>query len=159
MGNILDDMLHHKGQPENSYPDSEKGKRFANHIIDMVAYYILAIIVGILSVAFTDTAAYNENNFLVDLVLPILVLLSYYTGMEAMFDGKTIGKYLTGTRAIRLDGEPMDFKTAFVRSILRLVPFEAFSFLGPGRGWHDQWSDTRVVDERHLWKTHSRGGY
>lgn len=29
----------------------------------------------------------------------------------------------------------------------RMVPFEAFSFLGE-RGWHDSWSGTQVVEVR-----------
>jgi hypothetical protein len=30
----------------------------------------------------------------------------------------------------------------------RFVPFKHFSFLGSGHGWHDRWSDTRVVRTR-----------
>jgi hypothetical protein len=33
------------------------------------------------------------------------------------------------------------------RSLIRLIPFEPFSFLFRKQaiGWHDKWSDTRVV--------------
>ncbi|CAN0592803.1 unnamed protein product, partial [Laminaria digitata] len=32
------------------------------------------------------------------------------------------------------------------RTAARFVPFEAFSFLGgDATGWHDRWSNTRVV--------------
>jgi len=35
------------------------------------------------------------------------------------------------------------------RSLSRLVPFDAFSFLGNyARGWHDKWSNTWVIDEK-----------
>jgi hypothetical protein len=33
----------------------------------------------------------------------------------------------------------------FIRNISRLVPFDILSFLGEN-GWHDSWSDTRVVN-------------
>ena len=34
-----------------------------------------------------------------------------------------------------------------LRSLSRLVPFEAFSCLGD-RGWHDRWTQTFVVDKQ-----------
>ena len=37
-------------------------------------------------------------------------------------------------------------KDFLIRNISRLVPFEAFSFLIGNDGWHDSWSDTRVVN-------------
>ncbi len=38
-----------------------------------------------------------------------------------------------------------------IRSFSRLIPFEAFSFLGtPCRGWHDSISKNYVVDNKKL---------
>ena len=61
----------------------------------------------------------------------------------------TIGKYITGTRVVDLNGDAPDIEQYVKRSFSRIVPFEALSFFGstPG-GWHDRWSDTLVIDER-----------
>lgn len=66
--------------------------------------------------------------------------------MEYFTKGRTIGKYITGTRVIRTDGQNPTFEEYLIRNISRLVPFDAFSFLGGGNGWHDSWSDTRVIN-------------
>ncbi|RYY94423.1 MAG: RDD family protein [Chitinophagaceae bacterium] len=80
--------------------------------------------------------------------LTISLFLAIYLGLqEALLGGKTIGKYLTRTRAVRLDGSPISAETAFSRSIIRVVPFEQFSILIMGRPWHDSWSKTIVIDE------------
>lgn len=68
--------------------------------------------------------------------------------MEGAFNGKTIGKYLTKTRALREDGSPLGWDKAFVRSLCRLIPFEGFSYLGSNLlGWHDTISKTMVVED------------
>jgi len=54
---------------------------------------------------------------------------------------------LTGTRAVTLDNQRMDFSTTFIRSCSRAIPFEAFSFLGDN-GWHDSLSGTKVIEDK-----------
>lgn len=54
---------------------------------------------------------------------------------------------LLKTKVINEAGEAPDFKEALLRSLCRLIPFDAFSFLGSdGRGWHDSITNTYVVD-------------
>jgi uncharacterized RDD family membrane protein YckC len=67
--------------------------------------------------------------------------------MEGSAKGKTLGKLITGTRALKMDGGNLTWKVAFMRSLCRIVPFEAFSAFG-GNPWHDRWTDTIVVKER-----------
>jgi len=72
----------------------------------------------------------------------------YYSLLETFLKGKSIGKFVTQTRAVREDGSELDFRTALIRSLCRVVPFEPFSFLGDSNsGWHDNWSKTMVIDE------------
>jgi uncharacterized RDD family membrane protein YckC len=71
----------------------------------------------------------------------------YYTFMESTL-GRSLGKLITGTKVINLEGKRPKPLTILGRSFARLVPFEPFSFFGNERGWHDRWSDTRVVDMR-----------
>ncbi|QDW27454.1 RDD family protein [Pedobacter sp. KBS0701] len=120
------------------------------YIIDTIVFYIvsfgLGIVIGIL-----------KPNLLVgvdDLSLRLVLLLFYGIVMfmtEAMSNGRSIGKLITGTRAVNVDGTDMSFQKAFVRNIVRAIPFNALSALGtPSIPWHDRWSDTMVVDEKKL---------
>jgi uncharacterized RDD family membrane protein YckC len=70
----------------------------------------------------------------------------YHTLFEWSLNA-TPGKYLTGSRVVENDAEPLSIEIIFKRSIYRLVPFEALSYLGKYNGWHDQWSNTDVVKE------------
>jgi uncharacterized RDD family membrane protein YckC len=121
-----------------------RGRRFANMLIDTIAIYILAFIVGIFLVVFnapilSDPSPINNYAF------GIMLWLLYYVPSEALF-GRTIGKLITGTRVIMADGSPPNVLNVIGRSFARLVPFEAFSFFGAEViGWHDRWSSTRVV--------------
>ncbi|MHA4808989.1 RDD family protein [Flavitalea flava] len=72
----------------------------------------------------------------------------YYSLAEAVFNGKTLGKLVTQTRAVQEDGSPITTSMAFIRGFSRLIPFEAISALGsPPHPWHDKWSRTFVVNE------------
>jgi len=65
---------------------------------------------------------------------------------EKAFKGRTLGKVISGTRAIRNDGGELTLKDALLRSLSRLVPFEVFS--GFGTPWHDSWTNTQVIKAR-----------
>ena len=80
-------------------------------------------------------------------IVGIFNYIIYYTICEKAFRGYTLGKLLSGTRAIRNDGAELTFKDAILRSLSRIVPFEVLSALA-GRPWHDSWTDTTVVKTR-----------
>jgi uncharacterized RDD family membrane protein YckC len=87
-----------------------------------------------------------------NIVLNWLIILSssflYYFILESM-NGKTIGKYLTKTRVIYMDGSTPTNVTIAKRALCRFIPFDAFSFLSSYPiGWHDKYSDTLVIDEK-----------
>lgn len=71
------------------------------------------------------------------------VWFAYYIGFE-IAAGKTLGKFITKTRVIRVDGGRPSAAQIIGRTFARLVPFEPFSFLVRGN-WHDAWSGTCVV--------------
>ncbi|MBL7864965.1 MAG: RDD family protein [Cyclobacteriaceae bacterium] len=129
------------------------GKRFANLIIDIIAYYIvvfiLSFVIGFI-MAFVapeilDSIAEGETSFEV-YAFAYLVYFLYYFLMENTF-GRTLGKLVTGTRVVDLHGNKPTSGAIFRRTISRFVPFEQFSFLGSTpTGWHDRWTDTLVVD-------------
>ena len=65
-----------------------------------------------------------------------------------------MGKWITGTRVVDERGDPPSWRQACLRSLARLIPFEAFSVLfsedGMARGWHDSLPRTRVVIRRSM---------
>lgn len=142
-----------------NYTDASTGQRFLNLIIDNVFMqyglsYLTGIMVGyVLVTFFPETASRlfgNENGFAAiasGYLIVTINYLVYYTFCEKVFKGYTVGKLITGTRAIRLDGGELTVKDAFLRSASRLVPFEAFSALG-GAPWHDTWTKTMVIKSR-----------
>jgi uncharacterized RDD family membrane protein YckC len=75
-----------------------------------------------------------------------LVSFIYYFLWEKLSNGRTIGKYVTNTRVISTDGADLTTQQVLYRSLCRMVPFDALSFLGGGNGWHDSWTDTRVIN-------------
>jgi uncharacterized RDD family membrane protein YckC len=70
--------------------------------------------------------------------------IAYFVLCEGLSQ-RTVGKLLVGTQVVDANGGVPTWGQIFTRSFARLVPFEAFSFLGTKAGWHDQWSRTRVV--------------
>ena len=63
------------------------------------------------------------------------------------FFQKTPGKFLTKTKVIDAYGNRPEIGPLILRSIIRMVPFEALSCLSD-RGWHDTWSETFVVPDK-----------
>ena len=129
------------------------GVRFANYIVDMICYYIiifaivflLGVINGIFQIEIINTFLINisnESGFVYVFTLSILIL--YYYLSEKFLNGRTIGKYVTGTKAVTILGAKPSNSDLLKRTFSRLVPFDALSFFGTN-GWHDSWSDTRVV--------------
>ncbi len=130
------------------------GKRFGTFLIDLVVFYILIFVITIVLVSEDSiiTSEINGNGFSVDFKFRLTGLLFYALLMglqETIFKGRSIGKFVMGTRAVNLDGSLISPKTAFLRGFSRAVPFCAFSALGtPCNPWQDKWTDTIVVDEK-----------
>ena len=129
-----------EARPANVYDDglmdAKPSLRFANLIIDYVLYLLLCFVIGALSVV----VGYPQLATL--LTWPALI--GYYVFFEGIFNA-TPGKMITRTRVVQIDGRKPTIGQVFGRTLSRFVPFEAFSFLGSGTGWHDRWSRTRVV--------------
>jgi len=140
-------------QDENRQ-DASNGKRFLNYIIDRIAAMGLIMLVFFLGglmeefgwvsgvVDFAD-----DISRVTDFVISTGFFMIYYIFCESLF-GRTLGKLITGTKVIDLEGKRPSFLTIMGRSFARIVPFEPLSFFGSSGGWHDRWSETRVVDMR-----------
>ncbi|MCG8581219.1 MAG: RDD family protein [Bacteroidales bacterium] len=128
----------------------DKGKRFVNHIIDtifiMLLYIFFAMIYGVY-LGITNPQAIDtldESASIIENITILLLTVFYYTLIEGL-TGRSIGKLITKTKVVDENGYKPDFGTAFIRSLCRIVPFDALSFLFSDKGWHDAWSKTRVV--------------
>lgn len=140
------------------YEAASRGQRFVNWLIDnllmrfglsQVTSLLVVYILQALLPEYILRISYDENPWdliLIAYVIGIVNYVLYYTICEKAFKGYTLGKLISGTRAVRTDGKELTFKDALLRSISRLVPFEVFS--GFGDPWHDTWTQTWVVKAR-----------
>jgi len=129
--------------------------RFAHLVIDRAVIVLLFLFYGVFSsfaYQFINTTIFMESinkmsqmNRFEDILITSFVYFLYTLLMEYFTKGKTIGKYITGSRVFSTDGTDPSFNQYLIRNIARLVPFEPFSFFTED-GWHDRWSDTRVIN-------------
>lgn len=133
---------------------ASKGKRFVNFIIDYCIYnFIVEILFTYLLISFVEiyqdfVFSNNLDNSIIvifSLILNYVFFVFYMSFQEYFLKGRTFAKYITGTKVVKEDGLEPQMKDYLIRSLCRLIPFEAFSFLG-NIGWHDSISKTRVVN-------------
>ncbi len=142
--------------PFTSEPAAEiasQGKRFLNTIIDNIILQFVGaaagFVLGFSYVAIKGGVITPNDQLMLQIIgwiLGVTVAMSYYISMECLFQ-RTIAKFITNTKVVRDDGTPPNVSQIVGRSFARLIPFEAFSFLGGQNpvGWHDSFSGTRVV--------------
>ncbi|SHL90031.1 RDD family protein [Chryseobacterium polytrichastri] len=126
--------------------------RFANYIIDLIVLIVINAILSFASLiiySFTSINFfyfYNNGGLLWEFFTGNLISFIYYFLWEKYSNGRTVGKYITNTKTISIDGNDVTTQQVLYRTLSRIVPFDALSFLGGGNGWHDSWSDTRVIN-------------
>lgn len=135
--------------------------RFVNFIID-------SLLVGIIQVGATEgcNALYRKyGNEILHIGPPVVDNMKYlllamalnivYFGLFESLTMRTPGKFVTNTMVVKNDGTKPDDVRIFLRTLCRLIPLEALSFLwSPGIGLHDSFSKTRVVDIDEFNKRH-----
>jgi uncharacterized RDD family membrane protein YckC len=125
-----------------------KEKRFANYMADSFIIVLAAGPVISFYLGIKGGSIYEDGGYQSALLESAIGLVVYYGLFEICFRS-TPGKYLTGTRVINENGQPVSVLRALGRTLCRLIPFEHFSFLG-NRGWHDSISRTDVVEAPQL---------
>lgn len=140
--------------PEYQIVQASGGKRFANYIIDLIVFYALLFLAGIVIALINPVVidSINEDDIgfnLLDRLMTLVLYGLYMFIIEAVFKGKSLGKLITGTRAVNEDGSNISAVSALLRGLSRAVPFNAFSALGsPAYPGHDKWTKTYVIDEK-----------
>ena len=122
--------------------------RFIHLLVDGM---VISLIQGLLSSLLTFSFAYMSFNFILEnynlifFFSSLSVYLAYYIILEYKY-GRTLAKMITNTKVVNADETKIPLLDITVRTIVRYVPFDAFSFLGDSsRGWHDRWSNTYVI--------------
>lgn len=131
---------------------ASKGTRLANLLIDIAGFYALLILIGVfiglLQVTGTANLLDEDNsNIVLQYLLSYSLYVLFYTLIEGLTKGRSFGKFITGTVAVKSNGTNFSWKDALLRSLVRIVPFEAFSAFGYAP-WHDRWTDTLVVKKQ-----------
>ena len=109
-----------------------KGLRIINYVIDLFCITVFSSLIG------NIFKIYNPN------LIYYLIYLVYYFSFED-FLGQTIGKLITKTNVVDMYNQKPSLWRIFLRTILRLNPLDAFSYLfGQEQGAHDLLSKTRL---------------
>lgn len=139
---------------EEFYERASTGKRLANYIIDLILFYVLLFLAGfvlaLVSPTFIRVLANERSDFgLFDRLITLLLYAVYMSAIEALFHGKSLGKLITKSKAVNLDGTQISTAGAFERGFSRAVPFCVFSAFGnPCNPWQDRWTNTMVINEK-----------
>lgn len=142
-------------ETETSFVDADKWGRIINHIVDSIAIYVLYIvfllIFGVVMELVSPGSSANldveSSNFKTLSYLSFFAVMVFYYTLFETISGKSLGKLITKTKVIDDDTNiKPTFTITFIRSLCRLIPFDAFSFFFyDAGGWHDRISKTRVV--------------
>jgi len=102
------------------------GIRFVAQILDGIIILIFYFVVGyIIASIFGGLKEggfelHDGPAFLV-IMLTLGFGITYFTILESLWRGQSLGKKLAGIQVVREDGKPIDLTAAVVRNILRLV--------------------------------------
>lgn len=127
-------------------------KRLANLLLDTVFFYIIIVTIGLIAVLISPefVDAINRTDPLLDRLVGTLLYAVYCFGFEAWL-GKTPGKMITRTKVVGQNGERPDLYALIRRSLARIIPFDALTFMRQTPiGLHDRLGQTMVVDDRPL---------
>ena len=125
---------------------SSSGIRFINFVIDFVVFVILSL-AGTLVLDSIFTTSSKEILLTVGYGMILIIFLIYY-GFSEYYTQKTLGKYVTKTQVVRVDGSKPNASEIAIRTLCRLIPFDRLSYLISQNGFHDRFSNTRVVKQK-----------
>ena len=132
--------------------ETSKWTRFFHHLMDNLVMVlvlspfavVLVRIPAIESLINSVAQSFGDRPTLI--VLIGIFRMFYYFVFEAIL-GMTSAKMLSETRVVDEDGNKPSVGKIAVRTLLRIVPFEAFTFFMHS-GLHDRSSQTYVVNEK-----------
>ncbi|MBB4800046.1 putative RDD family membrane protein YckC [Flavobacterium nitrogenifigens] len=119
--------------------------RFVNFLIDFILVFVLYFsispnIESLLSL----TAQYERAIYRIAALLIFIAI--YYIVLEHKYQ-KTLGKIITKTKVVNLEGEKAELSDIVNRTFCRLIPFDRVSFFFSRNGIHDVMSKTKVIKD------------
>jgi len=110
---------------EVEYRLAGAGSRLAAFICDYILQ-MLILLVLVLAIIGVDYLLQGRGNFILSttaewviIVVVFLIQFGYFIVSELAMRGQTIGKKIFGLRAIRENGQPVEFTQILVRSLIR----------------------------------------
>jgi len=125
---------------------ASRERRLVNFLIDSVGLMIFIFLITVV-IAAVDASFVESLSLPASYLLNVLATVLFYMPAE-LLTGRTPGKLVTRTRVISKSGGRPTALQILGRTLLRLVPLEAFTFFARGPGLHDRGSGTRVVMTR-----------
>ncbi len=132
--------------------------RIGNLFLDVIIFRVLAyttiFIFAFLVVYFglVTPSSFENIDPITDWFIGVSLLWLYCFAFEAKWQ-RSPAKFITGTKVITSTGTKPSVGVIAKRALIRLIPFEPFSFGGSGvRGWHDRWSGTYVIKAKRFEK-------
>lgn len=136
------------GELQEALPErilASKRARFFNFVIDWVMQMILVVLFSVAISLMGSERVIGHFERLPGFVLGFLAMCCYYIPMESIF-GRTVGKFITGTKVVNEVGAPPSFAQVVGRTLSRVLPLEALTFLrAETRGLHDSLPETYVT--------------
>lgn len=119
--------------------------RFVNFVIDFIVIFIFY---GMIVPNFEQFLNLTSKAELIIYRMGTLVLFFaiYYIPFEHKYQ-KTLGKIITKTKVVNLEGEKAELGDIISRTFCRLIPFDRFSFFFTRNGFHDAISKTKVIKD------------
>lgn len=119
--------------------------RLIHFIVDTIAFIILTMIFTFVLGFFiypTDQSIMT----LMEYFILAAGFFGYYFFMETKYQ-KTIGKFITKTKVVNINGTRPELGDIVKRTFCRLIPFDRISFLFAPNGFHDRLSDTTIIKD------------
>lgn len=135
---------------------ASRQRRLWGYVIDAVILSVVASFASYLLVRFDWlTLAPRQVGWMWTLKvlfnpLEWIAVIAFYFVFEGIWQ-RTPGKVLLGMRVVSADGTRPTFASIFLRTFIRLIPFEVLSIFSKTKTcWHDRWSSTRVISLKKL---------
>lgn len=149
---VMNQSLEKANEIQVPFQKASLGDRFLNHLLDT---FFIILIFSPYIFGFAKSSEFREYMYGLDseigesfvfFLFIALGKLIYFILSEGLFHISP-AKALTETQVYSTSEKELDLTTIVGRTFMRLIPFDAFSFLGK-KGWHDDLSKTTVLKNK-----------
>jgi len=136
----MDEQIHDRGN-QQIYGDeslqqmviASTGQRLGNMFLDLFFFFVFVVVFRIVMALSGLVDIIEGIDRMNDPPLMALIFFLIYIVPQEAFSGRTLGKLITGTKAVNEDGTKLTFGKALGRTLCRFIPLEPFSFFGWAR--------------------------